>query len=181
MNSIRTLISLVLLAAATAGCSDNAGHGQVFRHISVLDADHIAIHARSGPDAVVSSNGDFSIDGKPVAVAPAQQALLKQYFNDAIALRDDAIATGRAGVATASKAIGSVVSGLASGNPDKIGAEVEARAAKVEASAAKVCADVTTLYSRQTAISAGVEAFRPYATIESPGTAGDCLHLERDR
>ena len=173
MNTARHIACLILFAIATAGCSHDAENTSAFQHISVLSGARIAVHAHGGPDAIVSADGDMSIDGKTVAVTPPQRDLLKQYFAGAIALRNDALATGAAGVATAGQAIGGVVSGLVNGKPDEIGPAVEARAAKVEARAAKVCADLSVLRSKQEAIAGQLAAFRPYATIDA-GQIGDC-------
>ena len=173
MTTTRNITCLILFALATAGCRHDTENTSAFQHISVLNGTQIAIHAHSGPDAIVSVDGDLSVDGKTVAITPTQRDLLKQYFASAIALRDDALATAAAGVATAGQAIGSVVSGLASGKPDQIGPAIEARAAKVEARAAKVCADLSALRAKQETIAGQLAAFRPYATIEA-GQIGDC-------
>jgi predicted trehalose synthase len=161
-----------MLAAATAGC-DHGDGGSTFQHLSVVDANHVAVHARSGPDAIVSSDGALEIGGQAVMLTSAQQTRLKQYFDAAVLLHDDALATGAAGLATAGTAIGSVVAGLASGDTDSIDAKVEAQAAKVEARAAKVCADLTELYATQQAVAESIDAFRPYATIDAQAP-GDC-------
>ena len=173
MNIFSNITCLILLAFAMAGCSNDVGNTSAFQHISVLNSTQIAIHAHSGPDAIVSVGGDLSIGGKTVAITPTQQELLRQYFAGAIALRDDALATGAAGVATAGQAIGSVVTGLAGGKPDQIGPAIEARAAKVEVQAAKVCADLSALRARQEKIAGQLAAFGPYATIDA-GQIGDC-------
>lgn len=177
MKAIRNITCATLLAVALAGCgSGGGGSNQLqlgFQHISVLDGTSIAVHARSGPDAIVSAAGTLSIDGKDVQTTPAQQDLLKRYFASVAALRADAIATGMAGVATAGTAIRSVVSGLANGTPDQIGPAVEARAATVEAQAAKVCNDLADVRSTQEAVAAQLAAFRPYALIDAQ-QVNDC-------
>ncbi len=173
MDSMRKIVGLILIALATAGCGRNAGNTSVFSRISVLGNNEIAIHPSSGPDATVSADGNLVIDGKTVAVTPPQRDLLKAYFTGAIALRNDAIATGAAGVATAGQAIGSVVSGLANGKPDEIGPAVEARAAKVEAQAMKICVDLTALRTTQDSLASQLPAFRPYATIDA-GQVAKC-------
>jgi hypothetical protein len=177
MNTNRAIsrFASVALAVALAGCDDHTGERSTFRHLSVLDATHVAVHARSAPDAVVSSDGSLGIGDQPVTLTPAQQALLKQYFDAAVELNDDAIATGAAGLATAGTAIHSVVTGLASGDPDSIGPKVEAQAAKVEARAGQVCIDLAALYARQQAVADSLVTFRPYATIEAQALDG-CAH-----
>ena len=172
MNPGYTLPCLAFLMLATAGCN-NGGSESTFRHLSVVDASHVAVHARRGPDAIISSDGTLQIGGQAIAVTSDQQGQLRQYFDAAIVLHDDALATGAAGLATAGTAISSVVSGLASGDTDSIDAKVEAQAAKVEMRAAKVCADLAALYANQQAIAESLDAFRPYATIDARAP-GDC-------
>lgn len=175
MKAIRNSTCASLLAVTLAGCSGSGNnHLQLgFQHISVLDGSSIAVHARSGPDAIVSAAGALSIGGKDVPTTPAQEELLKQYFASVAALRADAIATGMAGVATAGTAIRSVVSGLANGTPDQIGPAVEARAATVEVQAAKVCNDLAEVRSKQEAVAVQLAAFRPYALIDAEQVS-DC-------
>ena len=164
MSMLHTILGPLALACALAGCG-RTGNDIAFQHIRVLDAGHIAVHAHDGPDAIVAADGGLSIAGQPVPTTPAQRILLKQYFSAAVALRDDALATGLAGAATAGQAIGSVVAGLASGDTAKIGPEIEARAARVEAKAAKICSDLAEIRVRQDAIAAELAAFRPYALL----------------
>ena len=84
-----------------------------------------------------------------------------------MAMRDDGFATGMAGATTALTAISSVVTGLASGEPDKIGQAVEAKAAKVEAQVEKLCRDMGELAATQNALAASLPDFKPYALIET--------------
>ncbi|MEO6250187.1 MAG: hypothetical protein ABIO59_05850 [Luteimonas sp.] len=157
------------LAMVLAAC-DSRENDRSFSHFSVVDDSHVAIHARGAADAILAADGSLSIDGKTVATTPQQQVLLEAYYHGVDVLRRDAIATGAAGIATAGTAIVSVVSGLASGDPDSIGPKVDAKAAKVEAGAMKICADIAQLRKQQVTIAAQVEAFRPYDFIE----ASDC-------
>lgn len=172
------IAAIALTTLSMCACTPQIGGGDSvsFRHISRIDATHIAVHARGDiADAVVSNVGDLAIDGKAVMLSPAQREDVRAYYMSAENLRKDALATGKAGIATAVTALGSVAKGLASGEPDRIGSEVDQQAAKVEASATKVCRDVADLRARQEALVASVAAFRPYATI------GTCETLHCDR
>ena len=71
------------------------------------------------------------------------------------------------GAAVAGQAIRSVASGLASGDTDKIDAEVNASAARVEAKAALICDDLAEIQSTQQTLASQLEAFRPYALIKA--------------
>jgi hypothetical protein len=166
MNTMRKFCCAAAFATLLAGCSmqfdfdDSTGlHG-----ISFHDGS-IAVHARGAPNADITATGDLSIDGKAVALTPEQRTLLKQYYVQVMAVRDDGIATGKAGAAMAGHAIGSVASGLAHGDPDSIGPAIDARAKQVEAKAMAVCNDVQALQAQQNAIASALPAFRPYARI----------------
>lgn len=160
---IAMTFGLAALVFAVAGCSNETDAS--FTHLNQINKTQFAVHRHGGPDAIVSKTGDFSIAGAAVNLDSAQKALVARYFDNAIALRDDSFATGMAGASTAITALSSVVSGLASGEPDKIGTDVEAKAAQLDAKAMKVCGDLHELATTQNALSASLPAFRPYALI----------------
>lgn len=162
-----------LASAATLGACSGDRDTSSFRHFSLMEGNRVAVHARGAPDATITRDGSFAVDGKPVTLTPEQQVLLKSYYDTVAVLRDDAMATGRAGVATASQALGSVASALAKGNADTIDAEVEKKAAVVEANAAKLCVDLATLRAQQDVAANRIPAFLPYAQITVKEVA-DC-------
>lgn len=166
MNGMAKIGGLLALALTLAACGRNEV-GASFSHFSVVDNGHVSIHARGADAAILAADGGLSIGGNTVALTPIQQALLKDYYESIVALKDAAIATGKAGIATAGTALATVASGLASGDTDSIGAKVQQKAAKVEAAAAKICVDLATLRLRQDAIAAQLAAFRPYALIDA--------------
>lgn len=172
MNIIRTFAIAIALATSLSGCIIQSDNNSVFQHISIHDGS-IAVHAHSGPDAIVTPDGDLSIDGKAVTVTADQHDLLKLYYAQVMAIRNDGIATGKAGVALAGHAIGSVASGLAQGNPDSIGPAIDARAKQVEAKAIAICNDLVALREKQDAIANTLPAFKPYALLNSKETT-DC-------
>ncbi|HET8940441.1 MAG TPA: DUF2884 family protein [Rudaea sp.] len=165
MKAMRNLFAALTLTLLVAACGDN--DSSVFRHISVLDHSRIAVHAHNAADAIVTANGDLSIAGNNVVLTAEQRGLLQHYFAAVIALQADAIATGKAGAQTATTALGSVVSGLANGDPDKIGDDIEKQADEVDVAATKVCADLSAIQTNQDAIAAQLPAFKPYASIEA--------------
>ena len=168
MRTYLPLLILLLAATALTACDHdgNDRRGRIANYISI-HTDHIAVHAPGRADADVNAAGDLSIADKSVAVTTAERELLKHYYATALTLRDHGIATGAAGAAVAGQAIRSVASGLASGNTDKIDAEVNASATKVEAKAALICDDLTELQSTQQSLASQLEAFRPYALIKT--------------
>ncbi|HEY7872898.1 MAG TPA: DUF2884 family protein [Rudaea sp.] len=157
------ILCIAAVSVAAAGCGRDSD--SVFQHLSVLNDTSIAVHAHAGADAIVSARGELVIDGKPVALNPAQAQIVARYFASAMALRSDAVKTGAEGASTAATAIASVAVGLASGNPDSIDAKVNASAAKVDAAANKVCVDLQELAKAQDDLAAALPQFKPYATI----------------
>jgi hypothetical protein len=161
---------LTLLAAA---CTDHGiGQGSVFQHFDVVDGT-VVVHSRTAPDATIDANGQFAIDGKTAPLSDAQHELFRHYRERVLALRHDAVETGKAGAATGVQAIASVASGLANGTPEKIDEEIQAKAAKVEAHAKQVCGDLADIRSIQQSLVTQLPAFAPYATIEASMVA-DC-------
>lgn len=166
MNMIRTFALTLTVATALSSCYMREDDSSVFDHITIHDGN-IAVHARNASDATVTPAGDLSIDGKAVTLTSEQHDMLKQYYAQVMALRDDGIATGKAGAAMAGQAIGTVASGLAHGNPDSIGPAIDAKAKGIETKAMAVCNDVEALRAKQAAIASALPAFKPYATIEA--------------
>lgn len=173
------LIPLVLLFTLAAGGCSHSDHVSVISFIDV-DGGKVAVRAPNQEDAVISAAGDLDIGKGNVPVNAAQRDLLKHYYATAVSLRDHGIATGKAGLAVAGKALGSVASGIASGNTDKIDSEVNASAAKVEAQAALVCNDVAELRTTQDALATQLPAFQPYARIKDHD-AEDCRDNRHQR
>jgi hypothetical protein len=156
---------ICLLVACTHGGKHE--HTSVFQHLSIQNDGGVIAHAHDGSDARIAATGDLQIRDRHVAVNPAQRELLKAYHDDALTLRDDAVATAGAGARTGLTALDAVATGLARGDPDSIDAKVEPEADKVDALAQTVCRDLAQLHAAQEKLVAAVPPFRPYATIES--------------
>lgn len=167
------IFALTLAVGLLAACSHGNGRDSVFQHLSIAGNGDVIAHARDGSSARISAAGDLEIAGQRIAVTPSQRELLRGYHAGALALRRDAIATGKAGMETGLHAIGAVAKGLASGNPDSIDSKVDGRAEKVDALAHTVCQDLARLYADQGRVATAVPAFSPYATIE-PHEVSDC-------
>lgn len=168
MNAAIRYAFPLAVAALLAACGTHDRTS--FAHFGHASGDRVVLHARSGPDALLAADGSLLVDGKPVALTPAQQALLRDFHDGVGTLWRDAVATGKAGTETAKAAIASVAEGFAGGDSDRIGARVDAAAAKVTADAAKICTDLAALRARQETLAAQLPAFRPYATIGAAET-----------
>lgn len=156
---ITTLLAFFLLHARA-----RPGRIVVFDHITVGDK-RIAIHADGRPDAIILQDGSLLIGEAAQSTSDAQKAQLNSYYDNALALRKAAIGAGQEGVATAGTAIASVVKGLASGDPNHIGDDVNEQAAKIDVHAQDIDNRLTTLRMLQNDITAGVPAFAPYAFL----------------
>jgi hypothetical protein len=178
MSKLHVAIAALLLAPLAACSAGNQGgsYSSAFQHLSIDGSGNVIAHARDGRQATVTAAGDLSLGGKAVTVTPAQRQLLGAYHGAALKLRDDGVATGKAGMQTGMAALSAVASGLASGKPDSIGAKVDASAGKVDALARNVCHDLGALYQDQTAVAEAIPAFTPYATIQAHAVS-DC-HVE---
>jgi len=157
----------LLLAPALAACSGSDSfdaHVNGNLHIS-FDNGALVVTAPGHPDAYIGSNGDMRIGDNAVAVTPDQRGLLKQFYGDAISVRDDGIATGKAGAALGVHAIGTVLDGLFSGKPDKIDREMDARSKTVETAALHLCGDLKQLKATQADLAGQLPAFKPYAVF----------------
>ena len=179
----RHLPWLLAMAGLVTACSHSSDDTQVLggrtdtinHHITISDGK-VTIKADGAPDAVVDGNGQLSIDGHDVTVNDAQRALLQRYNASAQAMREDAIATGKAGAATASQAVSSVAGKLTGSDADEAGAHdaIEVAAQKVKMAAAKICDDVASMKSAQDELATQLEAFKPYATALGEANVEKC-------
>lgn len=159
------LFACLLLAPALAACSDSdiGGSGHFNGGFEVnFDNAGLVINAPGKPSAHIDAAGDLRIGDTLVAVTPAQRESLKGYYAQAMAVRDDGIATGKAGAALGLHAVGSVFGNLLSGTPDKIDQDMDTRSKSVDASAQHLCGDLVQLKATQETIAAQLPAFRPY-------------------
>jgi hypothetical protein len=164
------LLAITGLVTACSHSSDDTqvfgGHTDIINHHITLSDGKVTIKADGVPDAVVDSQGQLSIDGHVVPVNDAQRALLQRYNASAQSMREDAMATGKAGAATAAQAVSSVAGKLTGSDADKAAAsdQIEAAAQKVKLAAAKICDDVGNMKSAQDELGTQLDAFKPYAT-----------------
>lgn len=167
---------LVGVGALAAGCTtggQDSHYSSVLQHLSIANNGDVIVHARTnGSDARITAAGDLDIDGKPIAVAPANRPLLTAYHADALALRNSAVALGKAGAGLGLNALGTVAKGLASGNPDSIDKRLQPETDKVNALGQEMCTHLAALYAAQGQLVAEIPAFKPYATIEPHEVSG---------
>ncbi|HXS73880.1 MAG TPA: hypothetical protein VN725_07520 [Rhodanobacteraceae bacterium] len=168
MNTKLFLLPL-LLAPTLAACSSSGtdsfdAHINGNLHLS-FDNGALVVTAPGHPDAHIAQNGDFRIGDNAIALTPPQRDLLQHFYGEAMSVRDDGIATGKAGAALGVHAIGSVLDGLFSGNSDKIDRDMDARGKTVETAALHLCGDLQHLKITQSQLATQLPAFEPYAVF----------------
>lgn len=178
---VHCLASVLAAAILAGGCTASGDHGSIgfgSTHLAngriTINGDEARLHVKGAPDAAIGATGSLRIGHDVVATTPAQQALLRDYYRNAMAIREHGIATGKAGAAIAGQAISSVAKGLASGNTDNIDKEIDAKAARVEQEAQKICLDLVGVKAAQDALAPQLPAFKPYAGIVDADAVDEC-------
>jgi hypothetical protein len=176
------LIGAFIVCGLIAGCGNNSDHVNIISsgYTSIanggitVNAGTVTLHSAGAPDATINAGGDLSIGGNALTTDAAQREQLQHYYNSVLAIRDHGIATGKAGAAVAGEAIKSVASGLANGDPDQIGKQVDAKAQKVTDAAMKICQDIDGIKAAQDNLATQLPAFKPYAAIVDDGDIREC-------
>ena len=141
------------------------------QNISISDGIDININGskvhrlEGAPKAAISPQGDLLIDGKAVAVTPAQRAELLRYRGHVVAIAEAGMGIGVQAADLASKAVGEALGAIFSGNEKGVEARIEAEAGKIEAHAMKICAQLPPLLATQQRLAVSLPAFKPYATM----------------
>ena len=178
----RYLPCILALAALTSACSGSGGDMQIFGGDTDVVNGQITLHdgsvvikAPGVPDATVDQNGRLAIDGHDVTVTDAQRALLQRYNAAARQMREDAIATGKAGIATATKEIGAVTGKMTGADSaQETSQKVEEAAANVKQAAAKICEDLADMKSAQDTLATQLDAFKPYGQALTDSNVEKC-------
>lgn len=170
MNKKSVLLALLLVPALGA-CSDNGAQSSVNYHINGklhvdFDKSGLLLSADGKPDAHIAADGALSIGDQPVSLTPDQRVLTQRFYAEAMHVRDDGIATGKAGAALAGHAVGTVIGDLFSGQSDKIDHDMDGQSKTVETAALHLCGDIQQLRDTQKEIGTRVAAFQPYAAFK---------------
>ena len=117
------------------------------------------------PRAEITPQGDLLVEGKPVAVTPAQRALLLQYRGEIIGVASAGMEIGKQGVDIAGKAVGTAIASIFNGNSDQAEQEMKAQGSRIEAAAMKLCDQMQPMLETQRELAASLPAFQPYANM----------------
>ena len=158
MGITRRRVSILLVALALpllAACSDTTSSLDL-----ALDGD-VVIHVPFKPVARVTPAGDLAIDGKAVALTPAQRSALAQYDRQFTAIRQAGRAIGKAG----QRLSASIDHETAHAGSSAAVGTVHRDVAGFSTSLAGLCDQVAALVALQDSIAATLPAFRPYAVL----------------
>lgn len=138
----------------------------------------------SAPKAEITPQGDFLIDGKAVALTPAQHAEMLAYRKQLVEIARQGIAVGKQGATLGMNAASAAIAGVFSGRSDQqIRQSVEAKASGIRQSAAKICDRLPAMMASQQKLAVDVPAFKPYADL-TPAKIAECrnnaLHDDDD-
>lgn len=117
------------------------------------------------PNAEITPQGDFLIEGKSVAVNDAQRALLLDYRRDVHAVVGTAMTLGIKGADLAGTAMKEAIGGIFSGDGAQIEQRIEAEASKLENESKQICTQLPALLATQEKLAAVLPEFQPYATL----------------
>lgn len=173
--------------ASIATAIDRSIDHALARADSRLDTQDIDISTDASqlqPEAKISPRGDLLIDGKAVALTPAQRAQMLAYRAQLVAIARQGIAIGKQGATLGVNAAGTAIAGAFSGESEQqIHAKVEAQASGIRQAAAKICDRLPSLMASQRQLATDVPAFKPYATL-TQAKIDECrehaLHSEAD-
>lgn len=206
MTSIHRSSLIPALAAAAlllAACQPDAGKGPVARGLDEaqkglqqasremenarqeisearhkLETENMSLgddHDRL-PKAELTPAGELLVDGKPVAMTPAQQTLGKAYRNQLQGVASAGIAIGMEGAKLGIDAAAGALKSLMGGqSADEIGKQAEAAAREtIKPKVEQLCARLPEVLKSQQAWAAAQPEFRPYATMDQ-SDVDDCM------
>lgn len=136
------------------------------------------------PKGEITPEGDFLIDGRAVAVTPAQRALLLEHRARIVEIAEAGMEIGIQGADLAARAATEALKGVFSGRSEQeIERRVEAEADGIKAAALELCDRLPALYQSQQELAAALPEFAPYATMTADDLE-DCRdgqHVDRQQ
>lgn len=144
------------------------------KNISINDGFNLNVNGReihskdsNLPKAEITPAGDLLIEGKAVAVTPAQRQQLLAYRGQIVGVAEAGMAIGVEGADIAGEALSGVVGAIFGGKEGEQAFEqrMEAKGERIEAEAKKLCTRLPGLLASQQALAASLPAFAPYARM----------------
>ena len=132
------------------------------------------------PKGEITPQGDFLVDGAPVAIDEAQRRLLLDYRGHVLAVAETGMALGVRGADLGMKAAGEAIRGIFSGNPDQIEKKIKAEAEQIKAESLRICTQLQAVHDGQQALKASLPAFAPYANLSEASVRKCADKTEQD-
>ncbi len=164
-NLTPRIVLLALLTFSLGACVSGYSTGSIANRVTVRDG-YVSIHGSNASSAVITASGDLRIAGVTTPLTAPQRVLTRRYYHQVQDIVHQGMATGKAGAAMAGKIIGAVITGLASGDTDRIDRTANLQTTKIEVSVAKICDDLQAIQNSQMQITAQIPAFAPYAVMD---------------
>ena len=124
--------------------------------------------------AEITPQGDFLLDGKPVATTPEQRRMLQGYRQQVITIAEIGMSLGVQGADLAGKAMSEAISGALQGDSEAADKRIEAQGALLEANAKQICRQLPAMRESQQQLAASLPQFKPYATMTQENI-DDCM------
>lgn len=168
MANVWVALLSLLAIVALAGCH----HGEDV----AVNGRSIVLNASGAPTATITANGSFSVGQTNIELSPAEQTLFAQYYKAVAALHHDRDATKKAGMAMAGQAVHlagkQLHNALAHSSTSeqatkKLDATIQSQSEGIKVMADKLCREAHQVNTTQSALSAQVGAFKPYANVDA--------------
>jgi hypothetical protein len=173
------------LAGMVGAAMDKARAEMATKNIRIGDGMRINVNGHeidstdgNQPRAEITPRGDLLIEGKAVAVTPAQRELLLEYRGEIIDVASAGMDIGKQGVGIAGKAVSTAIAGIFNGKTDEAQREMEAEGKRIEAAAMQLCERLKPMLQTQQQLAASLPAFKPYAKLEQ-SDIDDCRKHDR--
>lgn len=137
-----------------------------------LETENLKIE-QGGRRAEITPAGDLIIDGRPIPVNAEQRALLLEHRTQMLDIARAGMDIGTQGAKLAGKAVTEAITGIFSGNPERIQQRVEAQAEGIKQSARALCDRLPAMYETQQRLAKALPDFAPFAKME-PSDIRDC-------
>lgn len=177
MKYQQAILLLALCGLVTACDMPDFNYSSKHGKIS-LTGNVLTLHADGAPDAALASSGDFSVDGKPVAITAPQRGLLMLYYQDVMDIREQSVGMGKAGAAAGLKAIKDKMGGTS--NPDANKQIDDDVTAQIHQLMVKMCQDQVNLKTLQEQLVAQLPDFKPYGSMFTHSSVDECVKSDED-
>ncbi|WP_166636806.1 DUF2884 family protein [Cognatilysobacter terrigena] len=140
-----------------------------------LEKENVKL-TENGRHAEITPQGDLIIDGKTITVNAEQRRLLLEHRAHILEIAGAGMDIGKEGARMAGRAVTEAITGIFSGDTDRIHDRVEAQAQGMKKAAAALCDKLPAMYASQQRLAAAIPEFAPFAKMKS--TEQDKCHAD---